>query len=188
MPSRWFVLENYGSVLWFIIIAGREYVWESRAAKLGRVVNWSWERYAAEGILKVAGKELWLARDSATVLEGWRRDWGHCAVHLTRASSTNDIQLIGDLGNIVATARNFGRNFFWVKPTAPARWRQLSVVVGRLCIVNYKFGAEKIWPEMRGNGHSISYNAKELQNTSGHITFRHKLKSILCWNNSAINW
>jgi len=73
----------------------------------------------------------------------------HAAVHPAWSPSTKDIQLIGDLGNIVASTRDLGRNLFGIKPSASTWRRQLSIVVGRLCIINYKLGAKKIGPEMR---------------------------------------
>jgi len=77
----------------------------------------------------------------------------HGAVHPARAPCSKDIQLIGDLGNIEAATRDLGRHLFGIEPSASTWRRQLSIVVGRLCIINYKLGAKKIGPEMREMAH-----------------------------------
>lgn len=69
-------------------------------------------------------------------------------MHPPRAPSPQHIQLISNLGDAVAPSWDLWGNLFRVEPSTPPWGRQLGIVVWRLCVVDYEFGAKEIRPEM----------------------------------------
>lgn len=85
-----------------------------------------------------------MTRNHAIGFEGRDGDRVHGAVHPTWASGAKHVELVGDVGYVVAAGWDFGGDFFGVESTAPARWRYVGTTMWRLCVVYYEFGAEEI--------------------------------------------
>lgn len=157
MPPWRLIFKDQRSFFSLIFLfMGANDVRKAGTAEFGWIINWSWERDAPEWIFQWARKNLWLTRDTAACLKGWGRNRVHYAVHPPRTPRAQHIQLVCDLSYVVAAGGDLRWHFFGVKSAAPPRWRKLSIVVWRLCIIDDELGAKKIRSGTRGKNNILS--------------------------------
>lgn len=146
MPTGWLVLENQRpqfAPVCSIITDWSNGFQESGAAELGGVIKGG---NAPERVLEGSWEEFRPAGDNPTWLDGRGRDWVHDAAHPTRAPRPENVELIGELGYVVAPGGYLWGYFLGVEsPACLARWWHVRARMRRLRVVYYELCAKKIW-------------------------------------------
>lgn len=161
VPPRRLISKNQRPIfspLFFIV--GPNNIRKSWAAKFSWSVDWFWKWDTSKWVLEGAVDKLRLTRNCTTWLEGRSWDRVHGAVHPAWAPRAEHVQLIGDLGYVVASCGDF-RGYLFGEPTASsARWRKRGVV-WRLRIINYEFCTEEIRPVFSKRCQSLNSDNKK---------------------------